>query len=129
MYFIRKNKKLYNNIIDDKKNSLKEEGGRLICTGIKDISITSSSLIDNNTGKNIHPDYKDMSDDELKNYVNRFKLEEQYAKYTNQIKYIKSKNDKIKESLQIISAIASISVSLIMIYKGIKEIKYSKYII
>lgn len=71
--------------------------------------------------KTAHPDYSKMSDDELKNRVNRLNLEESYARLKGESKPVTTGKDIVREVLQSLGIVAAIGASAASIYAAIKS--------
>lgn len=69
--------------------------------------------------KAIRKDYSNLSDDELRNRVNRLNLERSYGDLTGDTKYVKTGKEKAREWLQTIGAVLAVSGSAIAIYRSL----------
>lgn len=87
----------------------------------KAISSASKILRKNNGSYVEHPDYSDISDEELKKRVNRLNMEEQYARLNNDNKYVKSGKEKAADVLDTIGdVLAFVTAAGGVVYAGVK---------
>lgn len=83
----------------------------------------AASLIPENY-KTVHPDYSEISSEELQRRVSRMNLEENYARLSGESKKIKSGSDRVREALQTIGstiAILGAGAAIISTISGIKN--------
>lgn len=73
--------------------------------------------------KTIKKDYSGMSDQELRDKVNRLNLEEQYGRLSGDTKQVKSASDWIRDTLSIIGTVVSVGASALVIASEINKIK------
>ena len=60
-------------------------------------------------GKVIKKDYSNLSDQELRNRINRLQLEDSYGKLSGDTKYVKSGSEKAREMLQTFGSVLAIA--------------------
>lgn len=89
------------------------------------LDATSRALPSGN-GKVIRKDYSNLSDQELRNRINRLSLEESYGKLSGDTKYVKSGSEKTREYLQTAGAILGIAGSAAALAATIMSIKFRK---
>lgn len=65
--------------------------------------------------------YKEISDEELNKRVRRMQLERQYGDLTGDTKYVQTGKEQTRERLQTIGALLGIGVSVLTIYKSLKN--------
>ena len=87
------------------------------------LEATSNALPTGN-GKVIRKDYSNLSDQELRNRINRLSLEESYGKLSGDTKYVKSGSEKTREYLQTAGAILGIAGSAAALAATIMSFKY-----
>ena len=63
----------------------------------------------------------ELSDDEIRRRVNRMMLDRQYSDLTGETKYLKSGEEKCREALQTIGAIAGIGLTITSIIVAIRQ--------
>lgn len=81
----------------------------------------TANLVPRTEGKRVHPDYSNITDDEMNKYINRANLETRYAQAKGEEKYIKSGSEKTREALQTIGAIAGIGGSIAMVIANLRR--------
>lgn len=75
------------------------------------------------TGKTVKKDYSELSDQELRNRINRLQLEDSYGKLSGDTVYVKSGQDKLREFLQTAGAALAVAGSAATLALTIREIK------
>lgn len=75
----------------------------------------------NAKGKVVKRKYPDMSDEELQKAVNRLSLEQRMSDLSGDTEYVKSGEEKAREKLQTIGAIAGIAASIAAIIGPMME--------
>ncbi len=70
-------------------------------------------------GKIIKKNYSNITDSELRERINRLKLEDEYGRLTGDTKYVKSGSEKAKEMLQTAGAVVALGGSALVLAKGI----------
>lgn len=60
-----------------------------------------------------YPKYKNISNEELQKRINRLNLEKQYSDLKGDTKYVKSGNDMLRETMQTLATILTISATVI----------------
>lgn len=83
------------------RNKTIQETGRLISD--------TAQLFPTGGGRTVHPDYSNIPDDVMRQYITRAQLEASYAKAKGEEKYIKSGSEKTRETLQTIGALVGIA--------------------
>jgi hypothetical protein len=96
----------------------------------KNLTSFAAQLAETHKGsKAIRKDYSDLSDEELRNRVNRLNLERSYGDLTGDTKYVMTGREKVHEVLQSAGAVLGIAGSAVGIYialKGYKQIGSKK---
>lgn len=97
-------------MMDDKDAYAKAtaETGKQVLDGISDVFEQTAKLVPNVPGKSSHPDYSDISTEELKKRTDRLNAEIAYAKASGEMTYTPSNEEKRREKLQTIGAVAGI---------------------
>lgn len=68
-----------------------------------------ADAIPKGNGKVIKKDYSNLSDQELRNRINRLQLEDSYGKLSGDTKYVKSGSEKAREMLQTFGSVLAIA--------------------
>lgn len=79
-----------------------------ILKGIQDVS-NEATKIPIEKGKTTYGKYPNISDQDLNKYVNRLNLEHRYSDLKGDTKYVKSGQEKTRELLQTIGAVAGVA--------------------
>ena len=82
-----------------------------------------AEAIPKGTGKTVKKDYSDLSDQELRNRINRLQLEDNYGRLSGDTVYVKSGQDKLREFLQTAGAALAVAGSAATLALTIREIK------
>ena len=77
-------------------------------------------------GKVIKKNYSNLSDQELRDRINRLQLEENYGRLSGDTKYIKSGSEKAREFLQTAGALLAITGSAVALANTIADIQERK---
>ena len=77
-------------------------------------------------GKVIKKDYSYLSDQELRDKINRLQLEDNYGRLTGDTKYVKSGSEKAREFLQTAGALLAITGSAVALANTIADIQERK---
>ena len=96
-----------------KQISAEVKGTQDIANGVKAVADQTADLFPQQSGKKVHGSYPDLSDQELQKRINRMRLEQNYSDLKGDTKYIKSGQDKTREALQTIGAVAGIAGTII----------------
>ena len=88
----------------------------------KDISDT----LPKGNGKVIKKDYSYLSDQELRDRINRLQLEDNYGRLSGDTKYVKSGSEKAREFLQTAGALLAITGSAVALANTISDIQERK---
>lgn len=95
-----------------------------IFKGIKDISDASSKILDGKKkSKKVVSKYPDIEDNELRQKLNRLKMESEYSDLVGDTKYIKSGSEKAREVFQTINGVAALGAALAAIVLSIVKIR------
>lgn len=82
-----------------------------------------SDALPKGTGKTIKKDYSDLSDQELRNRIQRLQLEDSYGKLSGDTKYVKSGSEKAREVLQTAGALLAVAGSAAALALTIKQLR------
>ena len=85
-----------------------------------------SDALPKGNGKVIKKDYSYLSDQELRDRINRLQLEDNYGRLSGDTKYIKSGSEKAREFLQTAGALLAITGSAVALANTISNIQESK---
>ena len=95
-------------------------------SGVKSIVNDISNMPDmQEKGKVSYAKYPNMSDKELQDRANRLALEHRYSDLTGETKYEKSGNEKAREVLQTVGAVAGIGATIAGIIGLFANLKYN----
>jgi hypothetical protein len=95
-----------------------------IFKGLKDISDASSKILDGKgKSKKVFRKYPDIEDKELRQKLNRLKMESEYSDLVGDTKFIKSGSEKAKDVLQTIGSVANIGGAITAIVLAIIGVK------
>lgn len=75
------------------------------------------------SGKKVYSQHKELSDEEIRQRINRIRLEHDYSDLTEETKYVKSGKDKAREILQTFGSILALAGSALTIFEIISKIK------
>lgn len=82
-----------------------------------------SDALPKGTGKTIKKDYSNLSDQELRNRIQRLQLEDSYGKLSGDTKYVKSGSEKAREVLQTAGALLAVAGSAAALALTIKQLR------
>ena len=85
-----------------------------------------SDALPKGNGKVIKKDYSYLSDQELRDRINRLQLEDNYGRLSGDTKYIKSGSEKAREFLQTAGALLAITGSAVALANTISDIQERK---
>lgn len=102
------------------------ETGKQVIDGVSDVFEQTAKLVPNVPGKSSHPDYSDISTEELKKRTDRLNAEIAYAKASGEMKYTPSNEEKHREKLQTIGAVAGILATVGGIVIPLVKLKHHK---
>lgn len=110
---------------EDTINRVRSEELRNESSAIGDAGKIASSTASTipTTGKTEHPDYSNITDDDLRNRVNRLSMEENYARLKGESHYIKNGKDRAREILQTIGSVLGIGATAVGLYATIKKLR------
>jgi hypothetical protein len=95
-----------------------------IFKGLKDISDASSKILDGKgKSKKVFRKYPDIEDKELRQKLNRLKMESEYSDLVGDTKFIKSGSEKAKDVLQTIGSVTNLGAAITAIVLSIIGIK------
>lgn len=95
-----------------------------IFKGLKDVSDASSKILDGKgKSKKVFSKYPDIEDKELRQKLNRLKMESEYSDLVGDTKFIKSGSEKAREVLQTIGGVAGLGAALTTIVLSIVKIR------
>lgn len=82
--------------------------GRQVLSTSSDLVREASNLIPNVKGKESHPDYSSMTNEQLKQQTERLNLETNYARAAGQMIYTPSKQELTRERMQTVGSVLGI---------------------
>ena len=85
-----------------------------------------SDALPKGNGRIVKKNYSNLSDQELRDRINRLQLEENYGRLSGDTKYIKSGSEKAREFLQTAGALLAITGSAVALANTIVDIKERK---
>lgn len=85
-----------------------------------------SDALPKGNGKVIKKDYSNLSDQELRDRINRLQLEDNYGRLSGDTKYVKSGSEKAREFLQTAGALLAITGSAVALANTIADIQERK---
>lgn len=85
-----------------------------------------SNALPRGNGKTIRKDYSKLSDQELRERIQRLQLEDSYGKLSGDTKYVKSGSEKAREMLQTAGAILAVASSAAILAGTIKDLRKPK---
>ena len=85
-----------------------------------------SESLPKGNGKVVKKNYSNLSDQELRDRINRLQLEDNYGRLSGDTKYIKSGSEKVREFLQTAGALLAITGSAVALANTITDIKERK---
>ena len=85
-----------------------------------------ADAIPKGNGKVVKKDYSNLSDQELRDRINRLQLEDNYGRLSGDTKYIKSGSEKVREFLQTAGALLAITGSAVALANTITNINERK---
>ena len=85
-----------------------------------------SESLPKGNGRVIKKDYSNLSDQELRDRINRLQLEDNYGRLTGDTKYVKSGSEKAREFLQTAGALLAITGSAVALANTIADMKDKK---
>jgi len=95
-----------------------------IFKGLKDVSDASSKILDGKgKSKKVFSKYPDIEDKELRQKLNRLKMESEYSDLVGDTKIIKSGSEKAREVFQTINGVAALGAALAAIVLSIVKIR------
>lgn len=93
---------------------------------LKDASRMAKDIADalpKGNGKVIKKDYSYLSDQELRDRINRLQLEDNYGRLTGDTKYVKSGSEKTREMLQTVGSVLAIAGSAVGLAYTIRKMR------
>lgn len=102
------------------------ETGKQVLEGTSKVFEQTSQLIPNVPGKSSHPDYSNLTTEELKKRTDRLNAEIAYAKASGQMKYTPSDEEKRREQLQTIGAVAGVLATVGSIIIPLVKLKHNR---
>ena len=85
-----------------------------------------SESLPKGNGRVIKKDYSNLSDQELRDRINRLQLEDNYGRLTGDTKYVKSGSEKAREFLQTAGALLAITGSAVALANTIADMQDKK---
>lgn len=122
---LEKKEKAYEKMVEEEKKYLEEmyqkelndiKGVSQGLGEVKNALNSAKNVVPNKPGKYSHPDYKKLSNQDLKEMTERIRLENEYANAKGEMKYAKSGNEKTREILEVIGSVAGVASALAMAY-------------
>lgn len=93
---------------------------------LRDASRMAKDIVDalpKGNGKVIKKDYSYLSDQELRDRINRLQLEDNYGRLTGDTKYVKSGSEKTREMLQTVGSVLAIAGSAVGLAYTIRKMR------
>lgn len=114
----------------DESKHKRDAQGRFTSKNVQDVTNQTSGLftkiasaIPKREPKTIRPKYRELTDDELRQRINRLDLERKYSDLSGDTKTVKAGSEKTREMLQTTGALVGVVGSIVAIVATIIEAK------